>query len=91
MIPVRHSLSPLLHNTAYAELGLDWIYVAFAVPAGQTAAALDAVRALDLVGLSVTMPHKTAAADGCDEMSADAAASAQRQHGHTVARRPSAR
>jgi shikimate dehydrogenase len=72
--PVRHSLSPLLHNTAYAELGLDWIYVAFAVPASQTAAALDAVRTLDLVGLSVTMPHKTAAADGCDELSADAAA-----------------
>ena len=72
--PVRHSLSPVLHNTAYAELGLDWIYLAFSVPAGETRAALDAVRALDLVGLSVTMPHKTAAADGCDELSADAAA-----------------
>ena len=39
--PVAHSLSPLLHNTAFAELGLDWISVGFRVPAGRTAAALD--------------------------------------------------
>ena len=72
--PVRHSLSPLLHNAAYAELGLDWVYVAFQVPAGETAAALDAMRALGLVGLSVTMPHKTDAAAACDELTDDAAA-----------------
>jgi shikimate dehydrogenase len=71
--PVRHSLSPVLHNAAYKELGLDWVYVAFQVPAAQTKAALEAVRALDLVGLSVTMPHKEAAAAACDELSADAA------------------
>jgi shikimate dehydrogenase len=70
--PVRHSLSPLLHNTAYAELGLDWVYVAFAVPEGDTVPALDAVRALGLVGLSVTMPHKNAAADAVDDMTDDA-------------------
>jgi shikimate dehydrogenase len=72
--PVRHSLSPLLHNTAYAELGLDWTYVAFEVPDGATHAALDAVRVLRLVGLSVTMPHKTAAADAVDVLSEDARA-----------------
>ena len=72
--PVRHSLSPVLHNTAYAELGLDWVYLAFQVPAGSTAAARDSVRTLELVGLSVTMPHKTAAADACDERTDDAAA-----------------
>jgi shikimate dehydrogenase len=67
--PVRHSLSPVLHNTAYRELGLDWVYAAFEVPAGATGAALDAMRALGLAGLSVTMPHKTAAVDCCDELS----------------------
>jgi shikimate dehydrogenase len=72
--PVRHSLSPILHNTAYRELGLDWSYVAFEVPDGQTAAALQGARALGLVGLSVTMPHKTAAAAACDELTDDAAA-----------------
>ncbi len=34
--PVAHSLSPLLHNTAFAELGLDWVSVGFPVPAGRT-------------------------------------------------------
>jgi len=72
--PVRHSLSPVLHNTAYEQLGIDWVYVAFEVPDGATRAALDAMRALGLAGLSVTMPHKSAAAAGCDELSPDAAA-----------------
>jgi shikimate dehydrogenase len=56
--PVVHSLSPLLHNTAFAELGLDWVSVGFRVPAGRTDAALDGARALGVRGLSVTMPHK---------------------------------
>jgi shikimate dehydrogenase len=72
--PVRHSLSPVLHNAAYRELALDWVYVAFEVPDGATRAALEAMRTLDLAGLSVTMPHKTAAAACCDELSDDAAA-----------------
>jgi shikimate dehydrogenase len=72
--PVRHSLSPNLHNAAYRALGLDWAYVAFAVPDGAAADALAAVRALGLVGLSVTMPHKTAVAALCDELSPAAAA-----------------
>jgi shikimate dehydrogenase len=71
--PVLHSLSPALHNAAYEALGLDWVYVAFEVAATETRAALDAARALGLVGLSVTMPHKAPAADACDELSADAA------------------
>ena len=32
--PVEHSLSPLIHNTAFAALGLDWVSVGFSVPAG---------------------------------------------------------
>jgi shikimate dehydrogenase len=35
--PVRHSLSPALHNAAYRELGLDWRYLAFEVPDGSAA------------------------------------------------------
>ncbi len=72
--PVRHSLSPVLHNAAYRELGLDWVFVALEVAGGETRSALDAMRALGLVGLSVTMPHKTPAAAGCDELSDDATA-----------------
>jgi shikimate dehydrogenase len=65
--PVRHSLSPLLHNAAFAELGLNWISVGFEVAPGKLAAALDGMRALEVRGLSVTMPHKAEAAALCDE------------------------
>jgi shikimate dehydrogenase len=60
--PVDHSLSPLLHNTAFVEMGLDWVSVGFPVAAGQAQAALDGMRALGIAGLSVTMPHKEAVA-----------------------------
>ncbi len=56
--PVAHSLSPRLHNTAFAQLGLDWVSVGFPVPPGHAGAALAGARALGLAGLSVTMPHK---------------------------------
>jgi shikimate dehydrogenase len=65
--PVRHSLSPLLHNAAFDALGLDWVSVAFPVAAGEVGAALAGMRALGVVGLSVTMPHKRDAAALVDE------------------------
>lgn len=57
--PVAHSLSPAIHNAAFAAGGLDWVYVAFPVEPGEGAAALAAMRALGIGGLSVTMPHKS--------------------------------
>lgn len=71
--PVRHSLSPTMHNAAFEALGLDWVYVAFEVPQGGAAGALAAMRAFALGGLSVTMPHKTDVAAACDSRSDDAA------------------
>jgi shikimate dehydrogenase len=68
--PVRHSLSPLLHNTAFAALGLNWTSLAFDVAPGQAVGALDGVRALGLAGISVTMPHKSDVAALVDECSA---------------------
>jgi shikimate dehydrogenase len=72
--PVAHSLSPTLHNAAFAALGLDWVYVAFPVPRGRAAEAVAAVPALGLAGFNVTMPHKEDVAGACDELTADAAA-----------------
>lgn len=71
--PVHHSLSPVLHNAAYQALELDWVYVALPVAAGRFGAAIEAMRTFGLVGLSVTMPHKTAAAAGADALSPTAA------------------
>jgi len=68
--PVAHSLSPLLHNAAFAALGLDWVSVGFAVAPGRAAAALEGMRALRVAGLSVTMPHKSDVAALVDERTA---------------------
>jgi shikimate dehydrogenase len=67
--PVRHSLSPAIHNAAFAAAGLDWAYLAFEVVPGGGAAALEAMRTLGLGGLSVTMPHKDDVAAAADERS----------------------
>ncbi len=72
--PARHSLSPALHNAAFAAAGADWVYVAFEVPPGGARGALEAMRALGIGGLSVTMPHKAEVADAVDALDPAAAA-----------------
>lgn len=72
--PVRHSASPAIHNAAFAALGLDWVFLAFPVPAGQAASAVQAMAALGIEGMSVTMPHKAAVAAAVDTCTADAVA-----------------
>ncbi|MDE0268228.1 MAG: shikimate dehydrogenase [Acidimicrobiaceae bacterium] len=72
--PVSHSRSPAIHNAAFEITGLDWFYTYFEVPAGSGAAALDAMRTLNLGGLSVTMPLKPEAAAAADMMDDEVAA-----------------
>ena len=67
--PVRHSLSPVIHNAAFAACGLDWVFLACEVPEGRVPEALAGARALGIEGLSVTMPHKAAVAAAVDELS----------------------
>ncbi len=64
--PVRHSLSPAIHNAAFAHSGADWTYVALEVAPGRGAQAVEAMRTLDIGGLSVTMPHKAEVAQAVD-------------------------
>jgi len=63
--PVAHSLSPLLHRSAYAALGLDWEYEAIEIRTGELAAFLDGLDD-SWVGLSVTKPLKGEAARSVD-------------------------
>ncbi|MFM7229095.1 MAG: shikimate dehydrogenase, partial [Cyanobacteriota bacterium] len=58
--PVRHSLSPAMHNAALQELGLDWVYLALPATAPELAGVVRALEALDCRGLNVTLPHKQA-------------------------------
>jgi shikimate dehydrogenase len=72
--PVRHSLSPALHNAAFAAAGRDWVMVAFEVAPGAGADAVDALRTLGLRGMAVTMPHKADVAAAVDVVDDAAAA-----------------
>jgi shikimate dehydrogenase len=65
--PVAHSMSPAIHNRAFAELGLDYVYVAFRVE--DVGAAMAGMRALEgFRGMSVTIPHKVAIIKHLDEV-----------------------
>lgn len=68
--PVRHSLSPVMHNAALAALGLDWVYLALPAPAADLETILRALEAVDCRGLNVTIPHKQAAARLSTELTA---------------------
>jgi len=64
--PVEHSLSPRMHNAAFAALGLDWAYVALPTPPERLGDAVRGLVALGFVGANVTAPHKLAVADLCE-------------------------
>jgi len=66
--PIEHSLSPPMHNAAFAKLGMDWAYVACRVAPEHVPEAIRAIVALNMVGLNVTIPHKQAAARLVDEL-----------------------
>jgi shikimate dehydrogenase len=56
--PVDHSLSPRMHNAAYAALGLDYVYVPFRAAPDQIRGVVRAMRTLGIVGFNVTVPYK---------------------------------
>lgn len=70
--PVGHSRSPLMHNAAFAALGLDWAYVPLPVQPEHVGEAVRGLRALGFAGANVTVPHKQAVMPHLDELTAAA-------------------
>ncbi|MCA9049566.1 MAG: shikimate dehydrogenase [Planctomycetaceae bacterium] len=64
--PIGHSLSPLLHNTAFRRIDFDGCYVPFRIPPDHVAEALRGYQSLGFEGFSVTIPHKQAALQFAD-------------------------
>lgn len=56
--PVSHSISPMMHNEAFAQLGLDYAYLAFDVDTDNLKTAVEGLRTLGVRGFNVTMPDK---------------------------------
>lgn len=66
--PIRHSKSPMLHNTAFEALGLDYAYLVFEVGLPELPAAVEGLRALGVRGFNVSMPLKGAILPLLDEV-----------------------
>ena len=70
--PVGHSLSPAMHNTAFEKLGLDCCYVTFSVKPEFLRDAVKSIKALNLAGVNVTVPHKERVIPFLDEVDKEA-------------------
>ncbi len=64
--PGRQSLSPPMHNAAFAALGLDWAYVVLPTPPDRLGDAVRGLAAMGFAGANVTTPHKTAVTEFCE-------------------------
>lgn len=71
--PVGHSLSPAMHNAAFAALDLDCVYMAFDIRPGDIERAMSALPALGLLGVNVTIPYKEAVLPLLDTVTPEAA------------------
>ena len=67
--PLSQSLSPLLHNTGFAALGINALYMKWEVPPQKLPAFVESVRLLNIRGCSVTIPHKVELLPLLDEVS----------------------
>ena len=67
--PLSQSLSPLLHNTGFAALGINALYMKWEVPPHKLPAFVESVRLLNIRGCSVTIPHKVGLLPLLDEVS----------------------
>ena len=66
--PVNHSLSPIMHNAAYEEMGLDWCYVAIPCDTKNLEKVTSALRVINCKGLNITIPHKQEVLKACNRL-----------------------
>jgi len=66
--PIEHTISPAMHNTAFAKTGMDYVYLPFRVRREELGIAVKGMRALNIRGFNVTIPHKVAIIPFLDEL-----------------------
>lgn len=67
--PVAHSISPLMHNEAFRQLGLDYVYLCFDVTEETLPAAVEGLKTCGIRGFNLTMPNKNKIVELLDELS----------------------
>ena len=66
--PIEHTMSPVIHNAAFRNMGMDYVYLPFRVKKEEVGRAIEGMRALNIRGLNVTIPHKVAVIPFLDEL-----------------------
>ena len=66
--PIEHTMSPVMHNAAFKNKGVDYLYLPFRVKREELGKAIEGMRALNMRGLNVTIPHKVAVIQFLDEL-----------------------
>lgn len=66
--PIGHTVSPAMHNAAFEQVGIDCLYVPFQVKKEELGKAIAGMRALNIRGLNVTIPHKVAVIPFLDDL-----------------------
>ena len=71
--PIEHTFSPVMHNAAFSNLGLNYCYIPFLVSPEHLKDAVQSIRALNMRGVNVTIPHKQSVMPMLDEIKEEAA------------------
>ena len=66
--PVHHSLSPIIHNSAFKEMGLDWCYLAIPCKNDDLESVAKTLRLMNCKGLNITIPHKQKILNVCQKL-----------------------
>lgn len=70
--PIKHSMSPIMHNKAFKHLGIDCCYIALDIKPEGIEPFIKGLKYTNILGVNVTIPHKTAVIPYLDELSEEA-------------------
>lgn len=70
--PIKHSISPLIHNMAFEKTGVNGVYLAWEVEAKDLQASIENIRRYDMFGVNLSMPYKQEVIPYLDELDVSA-------------------
>ena len=70
--PIKHSISPLIHNMAFEKTGVNGVYLAWEVEAQDLQASIENIRRFDMFGVNLSMPYKQEVIPYLDELDVSA-------------------
>ena len=70
--PIKHSISPFIHNSAFEKTRVNGVYVAWEIPESDLAETVENIRRYDMFGINLSMPYKEAVIPFLDEISPEA-------------------